>query len=466
MSIDVAIQKLISNKTDIRKFSNSNADIAVTITYSEQGRSQTLVLDTVDDVNVRSSSTLTQHPIVDGSMVADHMFENPTQISITGLFPLEGNKKQNIERTTTGSQLANVEDLFERLKREGIRCEIVKISSIDQQIRFLRRSNMVLTNITWNENINTLGYSFTFVEAQTVEVKVANITQADEDVPNILYPSTVSFSEAIADPSYVIYTILQFLKQKNVITDRFMNYVASFGSDALKKKGFSTTESIATATATKKSSTKVTASIAENQIGKGEALISIAKKAVKVAVPIAISCIGAISKLITGKKQLIRIYDHTGNAIQDAQDLKDFVHLCGQIYSAVQELDENIHVYQVSYNGDQECLVTLDNSYYSFIFKKNNITDKYALTVYNFDNDPDGEKVAEVYDVNSRALSAYNECFMNNSLFRTSFTKQYVHLLCNSNRNDLTNYFIIASEIYPPAYTEKIIEAVDDLIRQ
>lgn len=451
MSIDVAIQKLISNKTDIRKFSNSNADIAVTITYSEQGRSQTLVLDTVDDVNVRSSSTLTQHPIVDGSMVSDHMFENPTQISITGVFPLEGNKKQNIERTTSGSQLANVEDLFERLKREGIRCEIVKISSIDQQIRFLRRANMVLTNITWNENINTLGYSFTFVEAQTVEVKVANITQADEDVPNITYPVTVSFTESIIDKNYITYTLISYLYEKGIITTRFLNYLQSISPEAFERIGLSKLQSNSISAIVKKSNPK----LAENI----EGLTSV----VETTGAMARTVINIVSNIFTGKNYVQKVYD-APFAEQGVQDLYSFGLMIANASQAVEELNESLHVFQVAYDGDQECLVTIDNSYYSFVFKKNNTSGKYALTVYNFDNDADGEKIAEVYDISSRAVSSYDKCLSSNVLFRSRIKREYVHLICGNDRTNLSNYFITVSEFNPEDFTKKLTSVIANAV--
>lgn len=452
MSIDVAIQRLISNKTDIRKFSNSNADIAVTITYSEQGRSQTLVLDTVDDVNVRSSSTLTQHPIVSGSMVADHMFENPTQISISGSFPLSGNRTQNIELTIEGGQLANIEDLFERLKREGIRCEIVKISTNDQQLRFLRRTNMVLTNISWTESINTLNYSFTFVEAQTVEVKVANVTQADEDVPNITYPSTVSFTETIIDRNYITYTLYAYLYTTGVITERFMNYLQSLNPEAFENMGLSEIQSKSIISVVKKSNTKLGSTI--------ESLVNIAES----TGAFARTCINIVTKIFTGKEYVKKVYDFSSFEGQNAKDLLAFGQMIADVGEAVEELNNSIHVFQVAYDGDQECLVTIDNSYYSFVFKKNNTTDRYALTVYNFDNDPDGEKVDEVYDISSRAVNSYDQCLKSNALFKSSINKEYVHLVCNGDRTDLTNYFIVVSDIDPENFTKVLTEVIADAV--
>lgn len=452
MSIDVAIQKLISNKTDIRKFSNSNADIAVTITYSEQGRSQTLVLDTVDDVNVMSSSTLTQHPIVDGSMVADHMFENPTQISISGSFPLEGNKKQNIELTTSGSQLANVEDLFERLKREGIRCEIVKISGNDQQLRFLRRENMVLTNISWSESINTLDYSFTFIEAQTVEVKTANIALADKDVPTITYPSTVSFIETIIDQTYITYTLYSYLYRTGIITERFMNYLQSLNPEAFENMGLSTIQSKSIISVVKKSNAQL-GNIVEKTINIVESTRAFAH-----------TCVNALTKMLTGKEYMMKVYDFNSIEGQNAKDLRAFGEMIANVNDAVEDLNNAIHVFQVAYNGDQECLVTIDNSYYSFVFKKNNTTNKYALTVYNFDNDPNGEKVAEVYDVTSRAVDSYDQCIKSNALFRSSINNEHVHLICGGDRSDLTNYFIVVSEINPEDFTNLLTEVIANAV--
>ena len=98
------------------------------------------------------------------------------------------------------------------------------------------------------------------------------------------------------------------------------------------------------------------------------------------------------------------------------------------------------------------------------MFKKNNTSGKYSLTVYNFDNDADGEKIAEVYDISSRAVSSYDKCLSSNVLFRSRIKREYVHLICGNDRTNLSNYFITVSEFNPEDFTKKLTSVIANAV--
>ena len=82
-----------------------SAGIAYKITCTIDDKETTILLDTINETSVNTSSNLTQHPIVNGDMVADHMYKDPITISLSGSFSLNGGTLMNI--SSTGSSLSN-----------------------------------------------------------------------------------------------------------------------------------------------------------------------------------------------------------------------------------------------------------------------------------------------------------------------------------------------------------------------
>ena len=58
---------------------------------------KTILLDSIEDVQVDESSQLTTHPIVSGDMVADHMIKEPCSMTITGELSMNGSDNINID---------------------------------------------------------------------------------------------------------------------------------------------------------------------------------------------------------------------------------------------------------------------------------------------------------------------------------------------------------------------------------
>lgn len=71
-------------------------EYAVLISYIDPNDSTnavSIILDTVNDTNITASSTVTEHPTVNGTPMADHMYKNPIDLTLNGTFSLNGKKR-------------------------------------------------------------------------------------------------------------------------------------------------------------------------------------------------------------------------------------------------------------------------------------------------------------------------------------------------------------------------------------
>ena len=71
----------------------TNAAYILVVTCELDGEQQRFMFDYVSDNSTSLSSDLTTHPMVNGDMVADHMFKQPLTVTYSGKFSLYGNKR-------------------------------------------------------------------------------------------------------------------------------------------------------------------------------------------------------------------------------------------------------------------------------------------------------------------------------------------------------------------------------------
>lgn len=200
-------------------------DYAVMVSYIDPDDKKTpvsLILDTVEDTAIDATSTVTQHPTVHGTPMADHMYKNPIGLRLNGTFSLNG--KEGIVVKNCHGSLARVEQLFERIKNEGILCVIVKVKMDDNNTpQFSYRENMVLSSIHWDEQINSLGFSFGFEEALRADVQTYQVDPDDRFAPAIEYAEAANFSDTLLDWNKVDEEVLQALLDYDLMDDKFCN---------------------------------------------------------------------------------------------------------------------------------------------------------------------------------------------------------------------------------------------------
>ena len=109
-------------------------------------------IGSVDNVTINLNSTISAHPIVSGDMIADHMFKDPSSITISGKISTHGDSYTVVlGANILNRSIAQVQEMFEKVKNEGLLCKVSKIDLDlgDQVPKFIKRENMVLSSIEW-----------------------------------------------------------------------------------------------------------------------------------------------------------------------------------------------------------------------------------------------------------------------------------------------------------------------------
>lgn len=412
------------------RLSNCNASVLLQITYMKQNEQVLLLLDTIDDTNVNARSTLTTHPVPDGTEVADHIYKEPTTMSVTGTFTDYGSERR----------LPEIQRIFEEIKDNGYLCSIVKITnnSVDD-IRFMRRNNMVLDSINWTESINSMRFSLNFTQALLVEVDEAVVDTSDEFLPNIYAPQSLNFTETLLDWSYVDAQVLSALSTAGLVTDIFLTYL--------------------------KGSSATTLAVI---LGAGTAALVVASvsiAAIPYAAAIAVAIIGVygilktIHNIVQDTKYKIDVFDvYKDNRKTDAE-VKRYGNLISSIHTKLNTLNDKIKVYKFDSNIDQELDVIINNNYYTFRVTKNSSSEHYALTILQYDT-----IISNIGDINTYAMEDFSQCINDNNLLKSQKDASYCYILCAGERDDLTNFYIVVSEIAPESFTSEMNTLIEDAL--
>lgn len=422
------------------------ADFAVTITYLDTDNAyKTIVLETVNDVTVSTTSELTTHPIVNGDLVADHMIKQPCTMGISGTLSLHGS--QVLTFVGEGSKLANAQSVFENIKNNALLCEIVKISNISNEIRFLQRSNMALTSIQWTESINSLQYTFSFTQVMLASVKEYEVSTDDMFLPNITEPSTLNFTDSLIDWEQVDTSLIQILRTNKLLEEDFLVSLQSLTSaqvSALIAAGLVT--------------------VALNAIPFIGHIATIVIAIVAAAIVFVTALVNWITGLINRSKYRIKVFKAYENDKKQQKEVARFCNFTGSIHIQLQQLNNVLHVYQIASNEEQECMISIANNYYIFTFTKNNTTGKYKCVVTDIN-----EKERAVINDLSSALESIDQCTTQNSIMRADESGAYVYLMYaasneDANRNDLTNYMIFVSEVNMEEYDKLIEDIIEEAL--
>lgn len=414
------------------------SDFAVVINYQFEGESpEIVVLDTVEDVQVNSNSRITTQPTVTGDEISDHIFREPKTLTLNGTCSLNGS--QAIVVNGSGSKLANFEDLFERIQREGVLCDIMKISIRNENdVRFLKRVNMALKSLSWNEGINSLNFSMGFQEVIAADVIDYNVYEDDEFLPNVSSPNTLSFTDSgLFDWTQVQASVIEILKKEDLITQNFLNAAASV-----------TISGVIIASA-------IALAIALNATPVGWVITAVGCVFIFVN-----GIIKAIQNAIRRKKYLVEVFDITKNEKKNEEQMKRFREFMEGINNELKSLDNLISAYQVSSNEAQEAMISVGDEYYIFTFTWDNLNHVYKLSIENIDKS--NNKYLE--DVKSGAKKDISELNSGDSLIVTNNNSK-IFLVCPSeleeDRNDLTNYYITIWKMNP----EDLQKAIEDIIK-
>ena len=425
-------------------------EYAVLISYidpNDATNAVSIILDTVNDTNISASSTVTEHPTVNGTPMADHMYKNPIDISLNGTFSLNGKKAILIDKA--GKSLARVEKLFEDIKDLGVLCTIskIKITVSAQTPQFTVRQNMVLQSINWVEKINSLAFSFNFREALRANIQTYDVDPDDRFAPDITFADSSNFSDTLLDWDAVDKEVLRALLDYNLVADDFLQYLATIGVGSLIAIG------IGAVVATALASTLVA-------IGVAVSAIPIVGLVIAAAAAVVIG-IFALFKLIKKRAYKIKAFVYYKNASKRDKEVKRFMEFYESIHNKIRTLDGAIKVWSISENKAQETLLNIDGSYYIFNFEKNNVDSGYA---YKLNVSDINDTIIKCTNTNC-AIGSFTDGNNNNALFKTSKSRVYLIRATNADANDLTSYFICASQINPVDFSNALVDIIQEAIK-
>lgn len=407
-----------------------------------------ILLDAVTEPSTQSSNTITNHPIVSGDMVADHSYKNPLTMSFSASVALKGNNVATLNDVAlTPSEFI---DIFDKIKTRAYLCNIVKINiNNEKDIRFANYANMVITSINTTEYINTVTSSFSWQQVMIADVQTYDVDQDDEFLPNVTEPKTTSFTDAVLDASQTAKIISDYLKSVGLLTDEFLTKAVTEVADSAKAAiagGIIAGVSYAAIAPT-------IAAICGASGPPGWVVGAIA--AAGIFIVGIITSIANTAKTINGIKQF-KYYPN--DKAKNEQEVKRFYELVANLQAEMSVLNEQINVYQISSNEEQECMINIDNHYYIFTFVKNNTSLTYSLKVTDpLNNDAYCGGINNVFT----SPSAFVDCNVSNALLKDKF----VYCICpNIDNVKLTDCFIVASKINPKDFATTVYEILDNAL--
>lgn len=462
--------------------------IAYIINYKDEAnQTQSIALTNVNDGSIDLQSRITSHPLITGEIIADHKYDEPITMSINGAFSLNTNEDTGISGSKYGL-LKVIQGQFEYLKKNAILCTIMKVF-IDKDnkkaMRFQKRANMVLSRISWTEQINSLKYVFDFTEVMLVDVENIDVDTHDMFLPNVGEFNQYNFTETLLDINELDRQIVEVLLATNVMDSEFMNYTMSLaGAGVLVGTAGAVLLGVVIALAV---SGTYTAGIGTIIAG---------------AIMLVVGAVGAAYEIYTwidraqkfGQLKLATDFKVAKNIFGEVDEketqkrveaLKNFIY---DIHVAMEDFNKYLLVYQVSKDGPQENWINIDSDYYKIRFYRNNAANGEITIVGNTVYDKNGNDItnlqgnycAAVYNIDgayiggSSNISTSPITFTNCSspLFRTSSGAGVYLVRANSSNQEenttdnlnspdsLLKYYLLISKVTPQQYTNTIDEIV------
>lgn len=393
---------------------------------------QALVLDTITGTSVNGQAQVTNQPMANGEVIGDHMYNEPKTLSLSGTLSLNGSKVTQV--SGQGSKLANFQDLIEKIQRNGIKCDIIRLNYDEnsENIRFLARPNMAVESFHWTENINSLSFQLEFKEVISVQVEDFNYDSDDEYLCNLTEPVLRSFTDIIIDWNEIDASLLKTLQSEELMTELFWTKLKGAGSDLLKSV--------------------VSAVIADLLLG---AISTLGFTGLVGGIVIAVAAVYFFARFLYNlivrtkkeEKYKIKVFDAKNDEEMNAS-IKRLGSLVEEVHNEFNSLSNIMKIYQVSDNVPQTVMMTIGDENYDFKFTKNNLTGSYSLNTEN-----DSGESGDWPDITT-CVESFNNLKQSDRLFTTQNNNDiylcYIPVTEDDNgnatgREDLRNYFIIVA---------------------
>ena len=232
---------------------DSGFELVIVATINNQ--TVRLHLDTCKEKSISSRARIATQPIQDGTTMADHMWREPDEFSVSGTFGTFGMYENDDTYSTidgigtSGDRLTDIQNVFEYIKDNGILCDLTTIQGGEDGItRYKIRKNMALESMRWDEGQVSVKYSFTFKEIRVVNAQIFN-PKVDDEHPNIYLPEArslgqVMLEEKAGETSPYVTTILEALFAGGYLRQEDLELLKSWSANGntLDKDNLSATE--------------------------------------------------------------------------------------------------------------------------------------------------------------------------------------------------------------------------------
>lgn len=412
---------------------------------------KTILLTSIEDVQVNESSQLTTHPIVTGDMVADHMIKEPCSMMISGELSMNGS--DNINFDGSKPTLKACQETFGKIKNNAYMCSITKLAMNTNELRFLQRENMVLTSIQWTERVNSLAFTLTFTQVLVADVQEYEVDMQDENLPAVTEPATLSFSSTLMDWDQVDRLVIDTCAAEGLTTDEFMTMLKSAGASYL------------IGGAAVGAAILITYIAACASIPVAGWIVGAASLAVAGVAIIGYGIYSAIKSAVNSRKYRVDQFKKYKDDKKNQAEVERFANFIGDIHNQLMKLNDAFYVYQISSNEPQECMLSISDEYYIFAFEKNNVNNKWTVNVTMPARDDSVVAANKSIDC---AKTSYADCTSGNALFRASGSGAYVYLVYVRDEDlaadDLRNYYILVSGMKPEDFTNAVTEIIKNAI--
>lgn len=434
--------------------------------------------DTVDSWPINRSTVVTTQPMINGDIVADHIYREPSSIAVSGSFSLNGSKSRS---TYTGGvdRLSDIQSIFERISDEGIKCTLTFMTpSIGGGVstRFLIRENYVITNIRWDPKLTSMNFTMTFTE-----VIFGN---AIEDSPSVIkdkYPSVTGVSESSLVDTYLNKTIIStycisVMKLEGYTDDEFLRCVIEDAENLLAgsddKQEILNILNIAINNGVNDQTKGEVGEIAMwGAVGlTASAGLTIAFLPAGVISILACLTVTSIMMLFRANKLKIDKFFYTKKRNQMIEREKKFIEWIRSSTNYVSELEPEIDLYFVSSEGlsnksNVDIVLPIGEGYYQINFNLGNDDEKFMVSLQDLDNNLVGEsktvseEVSSIFNLNRSSLyGIINE--------RSVYVFNYKLAACkNENERketlkDISSYAIVVSTKDMEQFQEGFIELI------
>lgn len=406
-----------------------------------------LEFDYVQSPTVQSSSTITSSPTVEGDYVADHMYRNPRTMTLSGQFSTNGYKGTLYSST---NRLTTIEEKFEEIQSKGIRCTIIstKKENNESSSQFKIRENMYLQSISWTEKVNSLEFNFTFEEVIAVttdEIEYAE-NVLDDTLPALTEPSQSSAFGVIIDMNDVDAIIDKVAQDTGLVTGEFIAVVVACSAGTVMATGLVIGTLVASGPV---------GWVAAGAVGIGVGLYFLIK---------------SLFGFSEANKYVVEQFKYYKD--DDAKNIAErerYVKFKGEIANQIRKLDDTMQVYQLAEDKDQECMLMIDDEYWTFTFVRDNSTQLYSLKLTNYNTGK--EYPCPVLST----LTNIGDCKSNNAITQTLTSGYYIYIMSpvlgtvsgaeyEEKKKDLRNYMIVILQFEPEEFTKMLEEIIRNAI--